>query len=85
MGISAIHGIGRFAGPGVDGHTPGFGGRRARTQASPLGAHPSEEEACAMFTSVPSAKAQELHRSQRALVAASLLACPPAGPARTRD
>jgi len=38
-----------------------------------------------MFTAVPSAKASELHRSQRALVAASLLACPPAGPARTRD
>ena len=31
-----------------------------------------------MLTSVPSAKARELHRSQRALVAASLLACPPA-------
>jgi hypothetical protein len=30
-----------------------------------------------MFTAVPSAKARELHRSQRALVAASLLACPP--------
>ncbi len=29
-----------------------------------------------MLTTVPSAKAQELHRSQRALVAASLLACP---------
>jgi hypothetical protein len=29
-----------------------------------------------MFTSVPSAKARELHRSQRALVAASLIACP---------
>ena len=31
-----------------------------------------------MLTTVPSAKAQELHRSQRALVAASLLACPSA-------
>ena len=30
-----------------------------------------------MFTAVSSAKARELHRSQRALVAASLLACPP--------
>ena len=30
-----------------------------------------------MFTAVPSAEARELHRSQRALVAASLLACPP--------
>ena len=30
-----------------------------------------------MFTAVQSAKARELHRSQRALVAASLLACPP--------
>jgi hypothetical protein len=30
-----------------------------------------------MFTAVPSAKARELHRSQRALVAASLLHCPP--------
>jgi hypothetical protein len=30
-----------------------------------------------MFTAVPSVPARELHRSQRALVAASLLACPP--------
>jgi hypothetical protein len=30
-----------------------------------------------MFTAVPSAEAHELHRSQRALVAASLIACPP--------
>ena len=30
-----------------------------------------------MFTAVPNAQALELHRSQRALVAASLLACPP--------
>ncbi len=29
-----------------------------------------------MLTTVPSAKALQLHRSQRALVAASLLACP---------
>ncbi len=29
-----------------------------------------------MFTAVPGAKVRELHRSQRALVAASLLACP---------
>jgi hypothetical protein len=29
-----------------------------------------------MFTTVPSVSARELHRSQRALVAASLLACP---------
>jgi hypothetical protein len=29
-----------------------------------------------MLTSVPSVQARELHRSQRALVAASLLACP---------
>jgi hypothetical protein len=29
-----------------------------------------------MFTAVPSVPARELHRSQRALVAASLLACP---------
>jgi hypothetical protein len=29
-----------------------------------------------MFTAVSSAQARELHRSQRALVAASLLACP---------
>jgi len=32
-----------------------------------------------MLTSVPSEKARELHRSQRALVAASLIACPPTG------
>jgi len=32
-----------------------------------------------MLTSTPSANARELHRSQRALVAASLIACPPAG------
>ena len=38
-----------------------------------------------MFTAVPSAKARELHRSQRALVAASLLACPPAAGARKRS
>jgi hypothetical protein len=30
-----------------------------------------------MFTAVPNAEARELHRSQRALVAASLIACPP--------
>jgi hypothetical protein len=30
-----------------------------------------------MLTTVPSVPARELHRSQRALVAASLLACPP--------
>ena len=30
-----------------------------------------------MTYTVPSAEARELHRSQRALVAASLLACPP--------
>jgi hypothetical protein len=29
-----------------------------------------------MLTRVPTAKAHELHRSQRALVAASLIACP---------
>ena len=29
-----------------------------------------------MLTSVPTASARELHRSQRALVAASLIACP---------
>jgi hypothetical protein len=48
-----------------------------QTRASTLGAGPAEEEAESMFTAVPSAKARELHRSQRALVAASLLACPP--------
>ena len=62
---------------GADGHTRGYGIRRAQTRASPLGAGPAEEEAVSMFTAVPSAKARELHRSQRALVAASLLACPP--------
>ena len=62
---------------GAEGHTRGYGIRRGQTRASTLGAGPSEEEAVAMFTAVPSAKARELHRSQRALVAASLLACPP--------
>lgn len=38
-----------------------------------------------MFTAVPSAKARELHRSQRALVAASLLACPPVSGAPKRS
>ena len=36
-----------------------------------------------MFTAVPSAEARELHRSQRALVAASLLACPPVSGGKT--
>ena len=62
---------------GGEGHTHGYGRRRVQTRASPLGAGPSEEESVLMFTAVPSAKARELHRSQRALVAASLLACPP--------
>jgi hypothetical protein len=38
-----------------------------------------------MFTAVPSAKARELHRSQRALVAASLIACPPVSGASKRS
>jgi hypothetical protein len=38
-----------------------------------------------MFTAVPSAKARELHRSQRARVAASLIACPPVSGARKRS
>ena len=62
---------------GAEGHTRGFGSGRAKRQASPLGAGPAEEEAVPMLTSVPSAKARELHRTQRALVAASLIACPP--------
>lgn len=37
-----------------------------------------------MFTTVPGVPARELHRSQRALVAASLLACPPAAGVRKR-
>jgi hypothetical protein len=37
-----------------------------------------------MFTTVPSVPARDLHRSQRALVAASLLACPPAAGGRKR-
>ena len=67
---------------GAEGHTRGFGIGRSQTRACPLGAALAEEEACAMLTSVPSAKARELHRSQRALVAASLIACPPAGKPR---
>ena len=62
---------------GVEGHTHGYGSRRAKKRGSPLGARPREEEAVSMISTVPSAKARELHRSQRALVAASLLACPP--------
>ena len=59
------------------GHTRRYGGGRGKTRACPLGAASPSEEAMPMFTAVPSAKAHELHRSQRALVAASLLACPP--------
>ena len=62
---------------GAAGHTPGYGRRCAQTPVSTLGAGPAGEESVLMFTAVPSAKARELHRSQRALVAASLLACPP--------
>jgi hypothetical protein len=61
---------------GAEGHTRGVGIGRSQTRGCPLGAGPAEEEAVPMLTTVPSAKAQELHRSQRALVAASLLACP---------
>jgi hypothetical protein len=61
---------------GAEGHTRGFGIGRSQTRGCPLGAGPADEEAVPMLTTVPSAKAQELHRSQRALVAASLLACP---------
>ena len=38
-----------------------------------------------MFTAVATAEARELHRSQRALVAASLIACPPAAGPRKRS
>ena len=38
-----------------------------------------------MLTAVPTAKARELHRSQRALVAASLIACPPVSGPRKRS
>ena len=62
---------------GAEGHTRGFGIGRSQTRACPLGAASPWEEAMPMFTAVPSAEARELHRSQRALVAASLLACPP--------
>ena len=59
------------------GHTRRYGGGRGKTRACPLGAASPWEEAMPMFTAVPSAEARELHRSQRALVAASLIACPP--------
>ena len=62
---------------GAEGHTPGYGSRRTKKRACPLGAAPREEEAVPMISTVPSAEARELHRSQRALVAASLIACPP--------
>ena len=70
---------------GGEGHTRGYGIRLAQTRASTLGAGPAEEEAVPMLTAVPSAEARELHRSQRALVAASLLACPPVSGARKRS
>ena len=73
------------AGGGADGHTLEFGRRRARTRGSPLCARAAVEEAVPMFTAVPSVPARELHRSQRALVAASLLACPPVSGARKRS
>jgi hypothetical protein len=38
-----------------------------------------------MFTAVATAQARELHRSQRALVAASLVACPPNARPRKRS
>ena len=62
---------------GADGRTPGYGRGRAKTRACPLGAASPSEEAVPMFTAVANAEARELHRSQRALVAASLIACPP--------
>ena len=62
---------------GVDGRTHRYGRGRRKTRACPLGAASPWEEAMPMFTAVSSAEARELHRSQRALVAASLIACPP--------
>jgi hypothetical protein len=50
-----------------------------------MGARAAAEEAVPMFTAVPSVPARELHRSQRALVAASLLACPPVSGPRKRS
>ena len=58
-------------------HTHRYGRGRAKTRACPLGPGSPGEEAVPMFTAVPSAEARDLHRSQRALVAASLIACPP--------
>jgi hypothetical protein len=53
---------------------------------STLGRPGGREHHVHMITSAHTAPARELHRSQRALVAASLLACPrDAKPARTRD
>ena len=62
---------------GVAGRTRRYGRGRAKTRACPLGAASPREEAVPMFTAVASVEARELHRSQRALVAASLIACPP--------
>ena len=62
---------------GVAGRTRRYGRWRRKTRACPLGAGRPREEAVPMFTAVASAEAHELHRSQRALVAASLIACPP--------
>jgi hypothetical protein len=63
----------------VDGRTHPFGRARRETLACPLSARVREEHDEGMLTSTPqpAADARALHRTQRELVAASLLACPP--------
>ena len=61
------------------GRTPVFGPVLPRTLACSLSARSREAEYVAMLTpaSQPADSARDLHRRQRELVAASLLACPP--------
>jgi hypothetical protein len=56
-----------------------FGDSRRKRLACTLYAAAGEEQASAMLSNAPKPSASKvaLHRSQRALVAASLLACPP--------
>jgi len=64
-------------------HTRGFGGAPRTTLGTTRVAPPPQGDDVPMFTSASQIPARELHRSQRALVAASLLACPrDARPAR---
>jgi hypothetical protein len=65
--------------PGAGRRTRGFGRARGQRLGCRLSAPPPEEEDAGMFSSTPqpAADARTLHRTQRDLVAASLLVCPP--------